>query len=276
MTVTTIVGAVALVAIIGFIAGLGLAIASIVMAVPKDEKAEAIRESLPGANCGACGFSGCDGYAAALSKGETTETTLCAPGGNEAAKGIAQVLGVEAGSLTPTAAMVMCKGNNETAVSKYRYQGVESCRMANQLMGGPKECTFGCIGLGDCVAACEYGAISIVNGVAVVDKTLCKACKKCVRTCPKGIIRMVPIDRNIAAVACMNRDKGAVTRKACGNGCIGCMKCVKVCESEAVKVENFLAYVDPDKCTACGKCHGECPTGAIDLVLSGTVVCPKA
>lgn len=267
MTVSVIITAVAVVAIIGLIAGLGLAIASIVMAVPKDEKAEAIRECLPGANCGACGFSGCDGYAAALAKGEATETTLCAPGGNDAAKAIAEVLGVEAGSLAPTAAMVMCKGNNEAAITKYKYQGVDSCRMANQLMGGPKECTYGCIGLGDCVAACEYGAISIVNGVAVIDKELCKACKKCVRTCPKGIIRMVPIDKNFSAVACMNKDKGAVTRKACSNGCIGCMKCVKACESEAITVENFLASVDFSKCTACGKCNEGCPTGAIDLVM---------
>ena len=169
--------AVLLVAGIGLVAGLGLAIASIVMAVPKDEKAEKIRECLPGANCGACGYSGCDGYAAALSKGETTNTGLCGPGGSEASVQIAEILGVSAGTVAPQAAVVLCRGHNGTAKRKYDYIGVDSCKMACQLYGGPKECIYGCIGLGDCVSACEYEAIHICDGVARINPVACRACK---------------------------------------------------------------------------------------------------
>lgn len=261
-----IIIAVAIVAIIGLVAGLGLAIASVVMAVPKDEKAEAIRECLPGANCGACGFSGCDGYAAALSKGETDNTALCAPGGNDAATAIANVLGVEAGKVEPSAAVVLCKGHRQNAEEKYIYQGVDSCKMAVQLYGGPKNCTYGCVGLGDCVAACPYDAIHICDGVARVNPIMCRACQMCVRTCPKGLIEMMPLHKTVAAVTCKNHDKGAQTRKDCKVGCIGCMKCVKACEYGAVKVENFTAHVDYSKCIGCGKCHEVCPTGSIDLM----------
>ena len=261
--------AIILVASIGLIAGLGLAIASVVMAVPKDEKAEAIRACLPGANCGACGFSGCDGYAAALAKGETTETNRCAPGGNDVAKEVAKVLGVDAGEVKPMAAVVHCNGTSENSKMKLNYQGVQSCAMAAQLFGGPKECVYGCLGFGDCVEACPYDAIQICDGVARVNPLLCRACKKCVATCPKGLIELVPLYEAKAAVLCKNHNKGAFTRKECKVGCIGCMKCTKVCEHDAIKVENNTAHVDYDKCVGCGKCEEACPVGAIHLLTLG-------
>ena len=208
-----ILTAVIIVAVIGLVLGLGLAVASIVFAVPKDEKAEAIRECLPGANCGACGFSGCDGYANALAKGETENTALCSPGGNAVSKEIAGILGVAAGEVMPEAAVVLCMGHNGNANLKYDYQGVESCRMASQLYGGPKECVYGCLGLGDCVKACPYNAIHICDGVARINPVECRACKMCVNTCPKGLIEMMPLHRITAAVLCKNHDKGAITRK---------------------------------------------------------------
>lgn len=261
-----IISAVIIVAAIGFIAGLGLSIASKVFAVPVDEKAEAIRECLPGANCGACGFSGCDGYAAALSKGETTDTALCSPGGNDTAKAIGEITGLAAGEVKPTAAVVLCQGHNVNATTKLRYQGVQSCRMAAQIFGGPKDCIYGCIGFGDCVEACQYDAISICDGIARINPQMCKACKMCLKTCPKGLIEMMPLEEIKAAVLCKNHDKGAVTRKECSAGCIGCMKCVKECEAGAVSIDRFCAKVDYDKCTGCGKCHEVCPVGAIDLI----------
>ncbi len=261
-----ILTAVLIVAGIGLVLGLGLAVASVVMAVPTDEKADRIRECLPGANCGACGFSGCDGYAAALSKGETETTSLCAPGGNAVSAQIAEILGVAAGEVMPEAAVVLCKGHNGVAARKYEYSGVLSCRMATQLLGGPKECIYGCLGLGDCVKACQYEAIHICDGVARINPVQCRACTMCVNTCPKNLIEMMPLHRVTAAVLCKNHDKGAVTRKECSAGCIGCMKCVKACEYGAVKVENFAAHVDYKKCVSCGKCHEVCPVGAIDLV----------
>lgn len=258
--------AVAILSVIGALAALLLAIASKVFAVPVDEKAEKIRECLPGANCGACGYSGCDGYAAALSKGEATETTLCNPGGNDAAQAISAILGVEAGTVKPVAAVVLCRGHKENAAEKLIYDGHMSCRMASQVFGGPKECINGCVGFGDCVAACEYDAITICDGVARINPALCKACKKCVKTCPKGLIEMMPLEEVKAAVLCKNHDKGAQTRKECTAGCIGCMKCVKNCPSEAITIDRFCAVVDFDKCTGCGNCHSECPVGAIDII----------
>ncbi len=261
-----IILAVLIVSVVGLIAGLALAVASIVMAVPVDKKAEAIRECLPGANCGACGFSGCDGYASALSKGITKNTALCSPGGNEVSAQIAEIAGLAAGNVKPSAAVVMCQGFCEKANTKMVYNGVESCQMAKQLFGGPKECIYGCIGLGDCAKACPYDAIHICDGVARVNPAMCKACKMCVKTCPNNIIKMMPLHEAKAAVLCVNKDKGAVTKKECQLGCIGCMKCVKACEFDAVKVENFCAKVDFNKCTGCGKCTDVCPVKCINLI----------
>ncbi len=258
--------AVLIVSAIGLIAGLGLSIASKIFAVPVDEKAEAIRECLPGANCGACGYSGCDGYAAALSKGETENTALCAPGGNDTAKAIGEITGLAAGEIKPMAAVVLCQGHNVNAELKLEYQGVKSCKMATQIFGGPKECIYGCLGYGDCMAVCEYDAISICDGIARINPYMCKACKMCVKTCPKGLIEMMPLHETKAAVLCKNHDKGAITRKECKTGCIGCMKCVKACEAGAVSIDNFCAKVDYEKCTGCGECHKVCPVSAIDIM----------
>ena len=185
--------AIIVVSVIGVIAALMLAVASIVMAVPVDEKAEQIREELPGANCGACGFSGCDGYAAALSKGETTCTTLCSPGGSEVSKKIAAIAGLAAGEIAPQAAVVRCQGNSHNAGTKLVYSGVKSCKMATQLFGGPKDCIYGCIGFGDCIEACPYDAIHICDGVARINPLACRACKACIKTCPKGLIELMPL-----------------------------------------------------------------------------------
>ena len=265
----TILLTVLLVGGIGLVAGVGLSVASVVMAVPKDEKAEAIRECLPGANCGACGYSGCDGYAAALSKGEAKETNLCAPGGSETAAAVAEILGVSAGSVKPMAALVHCNGGCENSKQKLQYNGVQSCVMASQLFGGQKECVYGCLGYGDCLNACPYDAIRICDGVARVDPLKCKACKKCIAACPKHLIELVPLHEPKAAVLCKNHNKGAFTRKECKVGCIGCMKCQKVCEHGAVKVENNTAHVDYEKCIGCGKCAEACPTGAIHTITLG-------
>ena len=258
--------AVLLVAGIGILAGLLLAVLSKVMAVPVDEKAAEIEEVLPGANCGSCGFSGCSGYAAALSSGNTTDTGLCNPGGNEVSQKIAGIMGLAAASVEPMTAVVMCKGTNSCAKTKMVYEGVQSCKMAVQLFGGAKECSFGCLGLGDCARACPQDAIMLCDGVAVVSPDVCIACKKCINTCPKGIIDLVPKGQMTAAVLCKNHDKGAVTRKACDTGCIGCTKCVKTCPNEAISMDTNCAKVDNSKCTACGACTESCPTKAITLI----------
>lgn len=258
--------AVIIVGAMGLLLGLGLAVASVVMAVPVDEKEVAIRGELPGANCGACGYSGCDAYAAALSSGETEKTNLCIPGGDEVSKKIAEITGLQAGNIKPQAAVVLCRGSYGSCEPKLKYSGVKSCAMAQQLFGGPKSCSYGCIGFGDCVEACPYNAIKICDGVARIDPTVCRACGKCISTCPKNLIEMLPLGVPKASVLCKNIERGAQTRKQCKTGCIGCMKCVKACEYGAVTVENNVARVDYEKCTGCGECSLVCPVKSISLL----------
>lgn len=253
--------AVIIVSGIGLIIGLVLAIVSIVMAVPKNEKEEAVREALPGANCGGCGFSGCDAYAKAIVE-EGAGVSLCPVGGSETAAKLAELMGVEAEPLEKTVAVVRCMGNADNAPRVAEYQGIESCKGAMRLSGSLSTCGYGCIGLGDCVKECDYNALTVCNGVARVITENCRGCGACTRLCPKELIALVPFKEQ-AVVRCRNFSKGAVTRKECSTGCIGCMKCVKECPTGAVEVTNFVARVDPKRCTLCGKCLEACPVGCI-------------
>lgn len=250
-----------IVLIIGLIAGLILSIASIVFAVPVDEKQAAVRECLPGANCGACGFSGCDGYAAALASGKA-ENGLCSPGGPDVAEEIASVLGISAGAVEKKVAVIRCGGHCDNVAQKMEYQGVDTCQAVSLMYAGDSACAYGCLGHGDCAAACPEKAITICNGLAVVNEELCVGCGICARTCPKHVIEIVPMKFK-QHVRCINKDKGAVTRKTCKVGCIGCMKCQKTCEYGAITVKDNHASIDYTKCQNCGKCKEVCPTGAI-------------
>ena len=260
-----IMNAVLLVAGIGLVLGVLLAVASNVFAVEVNEVEIAVRDCLPGANCGACGYSGCDGYAKALGDGSEESVNLCRPGGADAAKAIAEVMGVEATESDPVAAFVHCNGDCNTCVSKQNYQGIESCAASKMLFGGEGACTFGCLGCGDCMNACEYNAIYLKDGIAHIYEKNCVACGMCVKTCPNGIISLIPASKRAAVMTCSNHEKGAVVRKECTNGCIGCMKCQNKCPFDAIHVENNLATVDYDKCKGCGLCVKECPIGCLQL-----------
>ncbi len=252
-----------IVASIGLIAGIILSIAAVIMHVPVDEKAEALLEALPGANCGACGFSGCSGYATAMAKGEA-EVGMCPPGGEECATACGVILGVSA-VIEKQTAIVHCIGSYDVTADKMDYDGIKSCSASAFLAGGISSCRFGCMGMGDCERACPYGAVVIRRGVALIDPYLCKACAKCVTACPKNLITIVPFKKQ-AFVRCSNCDRGAGVTKICKVGCIGCMKCVKVCEDKAITVTSFKATVDPKLCTGCGKCVDVCPRKIIDMV----------
>ena len=257
-----IVLAIVSVTIIGLICAVVLAIASKVMAVPVDEIQVRIRECLPGANCGACGYAGCDGYAAALSSGKETKTTKCIPGSDAVAAKIAGVLGVEAEDVIEQVAVIHCRGDCDVTSHKFDYQGVESCKAARLFYGGTGSCTYGCLGLGDCAAVCPKGAICLEKGIAHVDTRKCIGCGLCVKTCPQHIIS-TEADIIKTMVTCSNHDKGAVTRKACTHGCIGCQKCVKNCPVQAISMDNNLSKIDYSTCIHCGKCVEVCPTGCI-------------
>lgn len=246
-----------IVALIGLILGLGLALASKFMAVPTDEKEAKIRECLPGANCGACGYTGCDGYAAAIAGGEA-EPDKCAPGGTNTAKALGEVLGIEI-STTPKVAFVACQRNSK---EKYEYTGKPSCLSASLVHGGPLDCQFGCIGLGDCVSACSFGAISIQDGKVVICEDLCGGCGSCAAVCPKSIIKVIPKAQK-TRVLCSNCHKGPNVVKVCTTSCIACGMCVKACENDAITLENNVAIINPDKCTNCAKCKDACKRKAI-------------
>lgn len=249
-----------IVAVIGFIAGIGLSLASKFMAVPVDEKQEKVRAALPGANCGACGYSGCDGYAAAVASGDAAPDK-CAPGGATAAAALAEILGVEVVN-DPKIAFIACKGNREVTKQKYGYDGMLSCTAANLMHNGPLECEYGCIGFGDCAKACPFGAITLENGRPVVCGDVCVGCGKCTAVCPKSLISLIPKNAKIK-VACSNKSKGAPVVKACGVSCIACKMCEKACENGAVKVTDNVAVIDRALCTECGKCKTVCKRGVI-------------
>ena len=251
-----------IVAAIGAVFGIILTIASKVMFVPVNEKVAEVSAAMPGANCGACGFPGCDGYATAIGEGEVDDVTKCPVGGADLAAKLAEIMGLEAGSAEPETAMVMCTGHTGVTKTIMEDARIHTCKEAKMFYGGQWACSHGCLGLGDCVEACSFNAIGIVNGVAWVDREACVGCKACATACPKNIIDMVPKSK-LVFVTCKSTDTGAVARKACDAACIGCMKCQKVCKFEAIEVENNLAHIILDKCKNCGLCAKECPTQAI-------------
>lgn len=253
--------AVIVVAVIGLIAGIGLSVASVLMSVPVDKKVEEVQAVLPGANCGACGFSGCDGYAEAVCNG-SAKPGLCSVGGEAVGIAIGNILGIEASACEPKTACVLCNGGCDKVFERFEYVGLQSCSAANMLYSGNSSCIYGCLGYGDCQKACVFNAISIDNRKATVNPELCKGCGACVTACPKGIISMLP-KKSHAVVLCSNTEKGGVSRKNCTASCIGCKLCEKSCELDAVCVVDNLAVVNYDKCTACGACVEKCPQGCI-------------
>ncbi|MCR5501806.1 MAG: RnfABCDGE type electron transport complex subunit B [Lachnospiraceae bacterium] len=247
---------------VGLFVGLFLGIASLKFHVESDPKEQAVLEALPGNNCGGCGYPGCSGLAAAIAKGEA-KVNQCPVGGEAVGKVIAGIMGVEAEDSVRMTAFVACHGDCEKAGTDYEYHGVEDCTMLSFVPnGGAKSCSFGCLGFGTCVKACQFGAIRVENGIAVVDRDLCKACGKCVDACPKHLISLIPYDAGYA-VACSSHDKGPAAMKNCEVPCIGCGLCVKACESDAVHVNDFLAVIDQEKCIRCGKCAEKCQKKAI-------------
>lgn len=260
--VTGIMIAAAVVGLTGLFIGLFLGFSAEKFKVPVNEKEVAVRELLPGNNCGGCGYPGCDGLAKAIANGEAP-VNACPVGGEDAGNKIAEVMGVSAGDSVKQVAFVKCAGNCEKAKDQYEYSGIEDCVMAASAPGqGPKACAYGCTGFGSCVAACPFDAIHVVNGIAVVDKDACKACGKCIAVCPKHLIELVPYDQK-HLVQCSSKDKGKDVKAVCSAGCIGCGICAKNCPSEAIVVENNVAHIDPAKCTNCGICAEKCPVKII-------------
>ncbi len=246
---------------IGILLGVILGIASKVFHVEKDERVGMILQVLPCANCGGCGYAGCSAYAEAVVKGNAV-AGACPVGGSEVSQKVADIMGVEAPNCEKKVARIRCAGTCTQAPLKYEYKGLKSCLAAARVAGGPKNCTYGCFGIGTCADVCPNEAISIKNGVAFVNETKCIGCGVCTQVCPRGIIELVP-PHSEYYVACSSTEKGNVVNKICSIGCIGCGICAKACPNEAITVEDFRAKIDPKKCTSCGLCSEKCPKNVI-------------
>lgn len=258
LSATLIVGGV------GLLIGLLLGAAGRKFAVEVDEKEVAVRETLPGNNCGGCGYPGCDGLAAAIAKGEA-EANACPVGGVPVAEQIGAIMGVEVTAVRQYA-HVRCAGDCNATTARYHYSGSQSCRETVYVTGsGSKSCSYGCRGYGDCMAVCDFDAISIVDGIAKVDRFKCAGCGKCVRICPKHIIELVP-ETAQCIVSCVSKDAGRNMRNTCKAGCIGCGICVKNCPAGAITVTDNVASIDYGKCTGCGICKEKCPKKIIQSI----------
>ena len=250
---------------LALIFGVILGISARVFAVKTDPKVEQILDSLPGANCGGCGFPGCAVFAERVVTGEAGYNGCPAAGVDTTAQ-IAGYLGVDMVAANRKSAYVRCNGTDDNIERNYTYDGPKSCLAASQLAGsGNKSCVYSCIGLESCKNVCPFGAIKIVDSVAVISKTKCTACGKCVAVCPKDIIEIAP-DKSRVRVMCNSKDKGKFVRKYCRAGCLGCSICQKSCQEGAIKVIDNLAQIDFDKCTLCMVCVDKCPAKVIKIM----------
>lgn len=275
---TQILLAVAVLGILGIVFAVVLYFVAQKFKVVEDPLIDEIAEVLPGANCGGCGKAGCRALAEAFVKQGNMEGLKCPAGGNAVMEKVAVLLGQTAEASEPQVAVVRCAACFTGERRQVRYDGLKDCSFAGSLYMGENGCAFGCLGLGNCAAACQFDALSMdpVTGAPLVDEEKCTACGACVKACPRGIIELRNKGRKNRRVYvnCVNKEKGAMARKTCDNACIGCGKCAKVCPKEAIKIENNLAYVDYNVCIACGKCVNECPTGAM-VAENFTPVKPK-
>ncbi len=249
--------------LLGVVFGIVLAIIASRFVVKVDPKVEQVRETLPGANCGACGFAGCMGYAEAVAGNPDVAVNLCAPGKGSVAEKIAVITGKKAEKVDPKIARVFCQGGTSLSLRKFIYTGVMDCTTAVLAAGGDKSCEYGCLGYGTCMRACPFGAITMSpDNLPIISKEKCTACGKCVAACPKQVIEIAQASKAVV-ISCHSRDKGVDTKKKCQVGCIACGMCVRTCPVDAIKIENNLARIDHAKCITCGLCVKKCPTNAI-------------
>ena len=263
----TIIWTIAIITVLGLLLALVLFLVAKKFKVEEDPRIDEVEKVMPGANCGGCGFAGCRAFAEAAVKAPDLDGHFCPVGGNDVMAKVAAILGYEVKAKAPQVAVVRCNGTCANRPVVNEYDGFASCKVKAALYSGDTACSFGCLGCGDCVAACQFGALSMdpETGLPVVDESKCTACGACVKACPKRIIELRPKGpRGMReSVRCVNQDKGPAARKACAAACIGCGICVKTCTHDAIVLENNVAYIDPAKCKLCRECEAMCPTGAI-------------
>lgn len=249
---------------LGLVFGVVLTFASKFFSVPANPQRDAIRNLLPGANCGGCGFPGCDGCADAISSGKAP-VNACPVGGKATADKIAAILGQEPSSENVRqVARVICQGDVEHCKTKFYYSGIQDCVAASLVSDGNRACRYACLGLGSCVRACIFNAIHIdeYKRIAVIEKDKCQSCGKCVEICPKNVIQLQPENLPVRLM-CRAADKGMLVSDNCRAGCNGCERCRNACKFDAITIVNHLPQIDITKCRGCMMCAESCPTGAL-------------
>lgn len=249
---------------LGLVFGLLLSVANKIFEVPSDPKRDAVRGCLPGANCGACGYPGCDGLADAIVAG-TAPISACPVGGSAVADQISEIMGTEK---TPeqvkNVATVVCQGTVDRCKTKFPYHGIQDCVSASLVNDGNRACKYACLGLGTCVSACQFDAIHIDehSKIAVIDPDKCQSCGACITACPKSVLSLQP-ETVPVRLLCRAAEEGEVVSDNCKIGCVGCEICAGACKFGALTIENHLPVFDWSKCVSCMMCAEACPTGAL-------------
>lgn len=262
----TVIATLVLSLIVALVLGFLLGVFKKMFYVDVDETEAKVRELLPGANCGGCGYPGCDGCAAAIARGEAP-VNACTAGGPAVAKAVGKLMGVDV-KAERKVAVLLCQGTRELAPAKASYNGVKTCKAVKLSINGLKLCDYGCIGFGDCERVCPFGAICVSeDGIPHVDYAKCTGCGRCVMECPQKVLSTIPAERKGSIALCSNRNpRKAQVAKDCKVGCFKCGKCEKVCPTGAIKVTDGIPLVDYAKCDSCGECVKNCPMKVLALV----------
>ncbi|NCC24126.1 MAG: Fe-S cluster domain-containing protein [Deltaproteobacteria bacterium] len=248
---------------LGFVAASILAIASKALYVEEDPRVEVVLDALPGANCGGCGFAGCEAYAIAVLNDPDVPPNKCCACSPDAVARVASLTGKAAGDAEPKVAFRRCVKIEGKVARKFEYAGIMSCAAAKMILDGPDACKYSCLGFGDCVRACPFDAMWIEDGLVHIAPAKCTSCGTCVRTCPNSILELIP-KRARVMVFCSSQDKGKAVKDVCEAGCISCGACIKKCPAECITMIDERIHIDHKACLAFGPscqevCVEKCP-----------------